>query len=496
MAQLAVFAAALALYAWTAAPTVVWGDSAYYVLDAWLNVVRVGTASSHPLYVEIARPLVRLPGDPGYHLALLSAVFGAAAVALVFRLSRQLDASAGAAAIGAAALAVSHGFWLHAVVPEVYTANACFLLASLSALLSWRRTGRARWLFAAALAFLVGLANHLVLLLVLPALLAFVVMVRRDLLRDRRTWVVAAAVLACAAVAAGLAIGPLSRAVYQLWVGPPGLSDYVRLELPLGAMGRELLLYVAYLGYQFPTISFLFVCIGVRALIVRDRQAAVLILLAVALNAAVFIHHTGWESRAKFVFYISDYALLSVACAIGADRLLEGLRSPTRADADRAWLAVIGVLTVAVPPAVYAVAPGVAARIGVDLARSGRLAYRNDAAYFLKPGKRGYDGARRFAEESLRLAGPSAVIYADYTPFTVLRYLQRVEGVRPDIALIFKAERPLQDDRVAVAWLLENGRPRPTYIASRTLEYYDLSRLTGGYDLVPVGPLLEVRPRE
>lgn len=496
MALALVFLAALILYAVTAAPTIVWGDSAMYVLDAVEGAVRAGTASTHPLYIELGRLVVRAPGDPGHSLALLSAVFGAAAVALVFRIGRQLGASAPAAAIGASALAVSHGFWLHAVMPEVYTANAFFLLGTISLLLWWRETGRALTLIAAGLMLLLGLTNHLVLAVVLPAAAVFIVVERRALLRKPMTWAVAGAAVACAGVAVALEYERVAGIVHRIWVGPPGISDYFRLELPISAMMREAALYVGYLGYQFPTISLLLGLLGLRILVRRDRAAAGLLLGIAGLNAAIFIHHTAWASQAKFVFYISDYAIFAVCCALGADWIL-GRMSPTGVSRTvLPWAVTIGLLTAAVPPALYAAAPRVAASLGLRQATEARLPYRNDAEFFLNPSKRGYDGARRFAVESLTTARPAAVIYADYTPFSVLVFLQRVEGRRPDVALRYQAAPGSLDDRVAVRWEDGAGGRRPIYIASRTLDYYDLSGLTGSYDLVPVGPLLEVRPRE
>lgn len=490
-----VFAAAVLLYAGTAVPTVVWGDSALYLLDAVTGAVRVGTASTHPLYIELGRLVVRLPGDPGRNLALLSALFGAAGVTLVYVIARQLRASPAASAIGAAALAVSHGFWLHAVIPEVYTANACFLLGTMSALLQWRESRHLRWLGAAVVLFLAGLSNHLVLGVAAPALIAFVGVVRRDLLRQRGTWIAACAALAIVVAGVVLEFGVVSRVVHRVWVGPPGISDYFRLELPLRDMSREALFYGGYLGYQFPTISLLLGLVGLRLLARHDRQAAVLLLGAAGVNAALFIHHTAWTSRAKFVFYIADYAVFAVLCALGADWILQRLRPAGTRGSVAPWAVTIGLLTLVVPPAVYAAAPRVVTSLGLVQAGADRLAYRSDAEFFLNPGKRGYDGARRFALDALRLARPGAVIYADYTPFCVLVFIQRVEGVRPDISLRYQAAPSAQDDRVAVQWL-DVERRRPIYIASRTLDYYDLSALTGAYDLVPAGPLLEVRPRE
>jgi len=39
----------------------------------------------------------------------------------------------------------------------------------------------------------------------------------------------------------------------------------------------------------------------------------------------------------------------------------------------------------------------------------------------------------RFGQQALQTVRPGAVIFADDTPFTVLRYLQLVDKLRPDV---------------------------------------------------------------
>ena len=242
-----------------------------------------------------------------------------------------------------------------------------------------------------------------------------------------------------------------------------------------------------------------------------------------ALNAALFVHYTAWPSGvvggAKYVFYISDYVIFSILCAVGADHLFERGRGATfafaeasafaNASADRRsigggwsglssssrrrqrleWATLAAVALV--PPLLYAVVPVVVKTIRVDLVRARTLPYRDNDRFFLNPDKRGEDGARRFAEHALQLVPPRAVIFADSTPYTVLRYVQRIDGVRPDVLLLSASV----GQPVPVRWVFEDGRRRPTFIASLTPGYYDFSGLTGKYDLVPAGSIIEARPR-
>ena len=494
-----VFGAALLFYSATLAPTVIWGDSASLSMNARLATARLRTAGDHPLFMLVGRGFARLPGDLARNINFEAAVFGALTVMLVYRGGRLLGTSRIAAGIGAAALAVSHAFWLHAVIAEVYTANAFFLVSAINLLLLWQRRDDWRWLAAAGLVFLVGLANHLVLAALAPAAIAFVVAVYGRRLLSRRSLLTMGTLVAVVIAVAAAQPGTVAEALQKLWYGPPGIAEYLVPNLDPGPLAREAAFYLAYLTYQFPSISILLGFIGAYALVRGRRPEALLLLLTMALNAGLFVHYTAWPSGvvggAKYVFYISDYVIFSILCAVGADHLFErgrgwsGLWSSSRRRQRLEWAALAAVALV--PPLLYAVVPVVVKTIRVDLVRARTLPYRDNDRFFLNPNKRGEDGARRFAEHALQLVPPRAVIFADSTPYTVLRYVQRIDGVRPDVLLLSASV----GQPVPVRWVFEDGRRRPTFIASLTPGYYDFSGLTGKYDLVPAGSIIEARPR-
>src|SRR5689334_11706586 len=108
---LLVFAGALALYASTASRTIGWQDSGQFVL----RVVRgestdpFGLACAHPLHFWLGTLFVKvLPVQPPFAMALLSALFGAIAVANVFGIVRTLTINTKVALLTALGLAVAH----------------------------------------------------------------------------------------------------------------------------------------------------------------------------------------------------------------------------------------------------------------------------------------------------------------------------------------------------------------------------------------------------
>jgi hypothetical protein len=416
---------------------------------------------------------------------------------LVYRCGRLLGTSGPAAGAGAAALCVSHAFWLHSVIAEVYTANAFFLAVVMNLLLEWRQRISWGWLAGAAVAFGIGLANHLVLATAAPAVVAFIVATKGRALLTRGSLAWAGAGGATLLVLAVVLRTPVVAGFWRLWYGPPGIWEYLTLDFAPRPTAREAAYYLAYLLYQFPSISFGLGIFGALVLLRNRKPEALLLLLTIAVNATMFVRHTVWPSGnvggSKFVFYITDYVVFSILCAVGADYIFQRMANVAGAAGWRLKAAVLAAVAL-VPPAVYAVMPSVAKEAGIDLVGARILAHRDNARFFLNPDKRGEDGALRFGREALEAVRPGAVIFADYTPATVFRYLQAVDKLRPDV--LIRSERS-RTQVVRVYWMPDAGRPRPTYVAALTPPmYYDLQGLTGGYDLVPAGSIIEVRPRE
>jgi len=483
-----VFASALAFYWITLAPTVIWGDSADFALAVRDGRFPLGTAGDHPLFLIVGQLFARLPGDLARNINFEAGCFGALTVMLVYSSARELGASRAAALAGAAALCVSHAFWLHSVIAEVYTANAFFLIATIYLLLVWRRTRRGTWLAAAFATFAVGLTNHLVLATMAPAIAVFVAATIGRSLFTRGALIALAGVAAL--VISVLVVQPavVMTRLFHLWYGPPGIRDYLQLDVDVRATLTEAKFYGLYLAYQFPSVALILGGAGIWIVLRREPRVALLLLLTLVANAFTFVRHTVWPSaqNAKFVFYITDYVVFSVLVAVGTDALLQ--RRALRWSA----LAIIACIAL-MPPLIYGAAPWAVRKAGINLLHARALPNRDNERFFLNPNKRGEFGARRFGEDVLRSAQPGAVIFTDYTPYTVLRYLKVVDHMRPDVLLLGPKST---GDSVNPHWIDDaSGRRRPTYLAAYTAGYHDLSGLKGEFELVPFGPLLEVHPR-
>ena len=145
------------------------------MLQAEVAVLGVGHPTGYPAYMMLTHLFTYLPfGDPAYGVNLASAVYGVAAVLVVYLAGLRLGRRAVAAASGALAFGLSGTFWSQAVIAEVYTLEALLVTLVILFVLLWRDRRDDRYLLICA--FLVGLSltHHLTSVLLVPGALAFV----------------------------------------------------------------------------------------------------------------------------------------------------------------------------------------------------------------------------------------------------------------------------------------------------------------------------------
>ena len=114
-------------YLFTLAPTVIGGDSSLFCVNVYYSTLHFGRANDHPLHIVIGKLFSLLPFEFAFNLNVMSAFFGVQTVLLIFLIIQNVTHSNLAACFGAFSLMVSHAFWFHSVIAEVYTLNAFFL---------------------------------------------------------------------------------------------------------------------------------------------------------------------------------------------------------------------------------------------------------------------------------------------------------------------------------------------------------------------------------
>ncbi|HEY3175497.1 MAG TPA: DUF2723 domain-containing protein [Candidatus Polarisedimenticolia bacterium] len=477
----AVVLTALVLYLVTLAPGLLWGDSAKFQRMAWEGELRFDE-TGHPLWVFLVHPLTRIPGlDSTRACNLSSAVLSAVALWPAFRIMRRLDASQTAAAIACLALAVSHTYWFHAVIAEVYALNSLASLLVLDLLLGAAHPetrGPLSIVPCLLLGLLFGAAsgNHLLVMLWLPGLVWLGAVAMRSAGLSA-----AGAVSAAAGCLAGLAPFVALHAMVGMSKPLPVLiARLARQALLPERPLADLASLTGYLLYQFPLPLMLGAAVAGGARLWRERRAEAIGLALLYATTAAFAF--SYQAKDRFAFYLPSYLVVAILGACGLDALLSAL-TPRRLRPVHAALAA-GALCVAGPPIAYHLAARLAGPAIVKLGPAARnLPGRDAALYHLDPDKSGNDGARRFCEEAFAVLPREAVLLTDFTIGEPLAYLQVVETRRPDVE-IFSALPRLQ-----LKMALERHRAgREVYLAAVD-SYYDIEGISRHFDIVPAGPL-------
>jgi hypothetical protein len=152
-------ALSLTLYLSTMCPVIFWYDSGEYVVGcATLGIVH---PPGHPLYMLLGRLFTLVFPDPVIAVHLMSAVSGAAAIALFYVVVRMMSAGRTAATLGALALALSPLFWSQTAIAEVYTPLISIMLLGLALLLYSSRHGNRQLLIAAVYIIGLGFGVHM-----------------------------------------------------------------------------------------------------------------------------------------------------------------------------------------------------------------------------------------------------------------------------------------------------------------------------------------------
>ena len=480
-----VFLTSLALYIFTLAPGLLWGggDFATFQTMAYLLEIELpGGIFGHPLWVILAHPFTWLPiRDVAWRANLASAVFAAGALTLVFLTARHLTRSVPASLLATAALAVSHTFWTYAVMAKVYSLNALLLIACIYLLLRWGEGNRAGYLYAFAFIYGLSLLNHLVMATAAAGFLAYIGIVtwrRRHMPGFWRP-------LLFAAIAGLLGLAPylflLARtgttggAVGTVAGFLRGLGFVVlRPSALMLGVGAGLALFL----YQFP-VTFLPGFLGLRRLGQQMKPEAWLLGLAALGNILSLVASVDPRAAGGYWWNIHQYLLTYVVFALW---IAAGLASLwPQLSTTRARLATTLVLTVALPILLYALAPQVARPFVSNLPGFRPLPGRDNLTYVLSPWKHRETGAREFGERILSALPPDSVLFADYSIWAVIRYLQVVEGARPDVELV-----QLTGNQAS---LILQYQDRPHLFLADVYRYYDLEGIGRYFEIQPAGPV-------
>lgn len=474
---LASFGLPLLVYVLTLAPTIYNLDSAELTTAAATGgLIR---ATGYPVYLMLGWLWSHLPvGDVGYRMNLLSAVCGAATIALGDRILRRLGAGPWASLGALGLLATAPFFWGLALVAEVYTLHTALMAGIILLLLRWRERPSALRLGLVALLGGVSMGHHLATAMLVPGCLALVLgTAPRQALRPHSLAAMALGGLAGLAVYLYIPLRSLGQPAFN-YVGmydAAGVFQPVDLTSPANlwwlVSGRQFagqmlgydaagwagqaLAFGAQLFHSFFAVGIGPGLVGMALLLRRDRWLGLSLLLMFVLSAGFYI---GYRVVDKQTMFLPAYLIWALWAGVGYQWLLDWVGQAGRARAET--LLMKGVMVGAVVAA---------------LAWNWPLADRS----------RDFS-ARERGEAVLAAAAPGALVLGWWETVPLVEYHQLVEGRRPDITAI---NRFLITHDAMLALIEREVRARPIYIDVPS------SELLRQYNVEPAGPIYRLTPR-
>jgi Protein of unknown function (DUF2723) len=511
------------LYALTACRGVGWVDCANHIRDVW-EMSASSWVNNHNLFFALGRLwLLVVPiGPPAFSLNLFAGLWGAVTVTFLFWTALALTRNLVAATSAAFALMFSHALWWHSTLVEVYTLNTAILSIMLWLVLRWTQTRSREYLYGAVFALGVGISNHVLMALFVPAfLLLFALPWEREL----RQWGVFATGLAALLLGAQLWLIRLSddfanelgrsathweeqtpAVVYEAASKTLRRASGARFyevispeDQPASVAWRWRAKYVGLLALNYPSIALPAGLFGLWTL-ARDRPRrtfAVFFAAAIGIQALWSSNYFVWD---MFAFGLPVWVLFAVPVAHALDVALrrEGV---TR----RRALALLP--TVGFAPVLYLLAAAETrddGRLAGVFTGLGKNLY--DAGEFLvSPSKRGFTQTEDVLQAYATVLPGGAQLWDSeskgYFPFH--NYYQEVLGGRRDVTshLIFGPfldEAKAEEHAAKLRNQLESGERVfiSSLLAPERLVLSKLYRDLAGDEAPPLRTLLRQSPDE
>lgn len=526
LATLLVFVLTFSFYIYTLSPSLAWGDGVRlqsevisgesFILSEMTEkefspdpfpFAKVGiTAWDHPLYVVMGYTLVNaFPSvDSIWLVNLISAVFGAASVALVFLISHQYTSSFRASFYATLSLAVSHTFWWHSSTPEVYTLLAFLLLSGLYFFNHFERTDKLSALTYSAFFFGLAGTNHILAVLAAPALAIYLLLSKkyqrykipelRELILPILVFFVGFSlfIIQFIRMALSFSIGEIMGPV----VGSTFLNGLGAFSLLL--IVESLFTYLLFLFVQFGPLGIILGLVGIRKVFSHTDPSTRKIFWFYIVYTIFGIFYRVTD---QFAFFLTSHVFFALLMGIGTAYFLASLRGKARF-----VLTSFLLLSILVAPLFYSSIPRLAQNNGIDdsvleIPQIG-TGLRDGLAYYINPNKRGDFDAYEFGSETITNLAPNSIViaewYTDTDEYFILRHFHKVMEVRPDVTIMgFPTDDPFSFDSNLVLKVIEDSFPmHPIYLASLSEHFYSSSYLIEKYCILPKNNMYRLHLKE
>ncbi len=452
-----------AVYLKHLAPSVHAGDAGEFCIASY--VLGIPHPTGYPVYTWIGHLFTLLPlGSVAFRVNLMSAVFGAIAVSLIYLTALKLSKMALkdevqdniarlSAVIAALSFAFAITFWAQAEIAEVYTLNATLISAMLLTLLSWWEQRAQRLLYLLSLLLGISLGTHASNVLFALPFIGFVCLTDRRALMDLRGLAKMAALFALGALQfVYILLRAMQHPPYAYadastvssWLYFITAREYsaFAFAFPAYELPQRISMYIDLLAANFSLVG---IAIGIAGIVLLARKSkAVLALLAsmFLLNVWFFSQFLTGDVSAMFIPSYLIFSLFMCLGLVGILKLIRGAPDRSRSeigspncefskgkfdeiqhaegqtsDAERRS----GRLTVALKTASIALVIAAAAAVPIT-------SYSMNSGEVDQSGSIGFSF---FISEAISQVPEDSTIITNWGPYTPLKYFQLVYGINP-----------------------------------------------------------------
>ena len=328
-----IFALALAIYNATLTPSLSYKSADGNELATVCYTLGLAHSTGYPLYTWLGKLFTLIPvGDVAHRVNLMSAVLGAAGVALLYLIMLTLTKRRLPSAFTALFFAFSLTFWSQAVIAEVYAPNVFMIALTVWLLLRWEAKHRAAYLLLAALTFGLSLGAHLSNLGFALAFALYVLLVDWRVLK--RPAVVGGALalffLGClqflwlpykaSTLNDAFMLRNAPRTLQSIYRYTLGAFPEFKFAFPLQAIPDRIVLYLELLRQNFGLLGIALGVYGMWEMLFRQTKKFYLFIVMYLVHVFFFVQYRVFDLD---VFFIPAHFIYVIFIGYGVHRLVE-----------------------------------------------------------------------------------------------------------------------------------------------------------------------------
>jgi hypothetical protein len=414
----------IGFYGYHLCPSTFWSDSAAFQAQAY--TLNLGSAAhDHLLYQIINHILVTVFSgtDPALVLNIFSLVAAVLTLCLLHQTLYCLQISRTGRIFTTLLFAVTHTFWRHAVITEVYALT--LLLESVAIYFMVRDAVRpvGKQPYFLSLFLSAGCLVHIMQVLLFPGYLVCLRLVRHSSYRQmiyHLLWLGAGpAILVAVALIGGF------NSVSAVFFGTPVWHAEI-VHLYWLQLGGDLLHAGVYLLYNFTFAAGLVVWGFSRTL--RQRRWVPFTII----GATIFLFAFRYHVSDQYVFYLPFYYICALWLACGWEAMAARWRKVR-------WLLPTAGLIIAVHLAVYTTVPVLLAHSTHPQARAMeyKSAYKGGWRYYLFPGLHHYQAPRVVLEKIIFIVPSGALVLLSWDFYSIYQYFAARHAAPENITFYF-----------------------------------------------------------